>query len=309
MKKFNKYYVLFLILAAIYLILTFAIPPDASVLTRYSLTANEARALSLTVVLPVIGIWFVAFYGFVQFQKYADVISDTKDGKHLMKLSRGLMYLAISLPITSILSTALNYIAATRQDLTAKTVIVTNYVTLLFFLVAFYAIYIGAAGLYATVKKKTAPYSIGELLIGFVFVIFSTLYMYAALTSPIRRVPNAAAAKATYYLSDPLLVVTILIPYLFVWFFGIGAAYYIQQYRLRVKGTIYRQSLGYLSSGLLAVIISLIVIRFLNSWASHLGSLSLKILLFVLYLLLLLIAVGYGLIAIGAKKLKKIEEV
>ncbi|HSX43684.1 MAG TPA: hypothetical protein VLE69_00065, partial [Candidatus Saccharimonadales bacterium] len=64
-----------------------------------------------------------------------------------------------------------------------------------------------------------------------------------------------------------------------------------------------------LALGLGVVVGFLMVLRYLVALTTTLDNLALKYLLLVVYLLLIFIAIGYGLIASGAKRLKKIEEV
>lgn len=134
-------------------------------------------------------------------------------------------------------------------------------------------------------------------------------YCYVTLTNPARQFPPSSGIKAAYYLPDWLLVTTIIIPYLFVWFYGMRAAAHLAFYRKNVSGVVYKQALGYLAVGLGTVIVSSMALRFLVSLTTLLNSLSLKILLILLYALIFVIASGYIFIAVGAKKLKRIEEV
>lgn len=309
LKKPDPHYIWLAILAFFYLLLTFITPPNGASLTKYSLSPTQARLISLSVVAPILLIWLVAFYGFIRFKNYAESIKDTKDGVQLLGVARGLMYLAFTLPVTSVASSAANYISAMRHDLTPKTVIFNNYIAIILLLMAFYVIYKGAMGLFSTLKKRPSLHSPRDILALLVFISLSVFFIYSTLTSTNRQFPISPTTKATYYLPDWLLIISILIPYVMMWYFGISAAYYIQLYRKKVSGIIYKKSLGYLSGGIVTVIASFIFIRFLNSWASHLGTLSLKILLLVLYILVLNIAIGFVLIAVGANKLKKIEEV
>ncbi len=308
MRKFNSYYGLWAGLSALYLLLILIIPPNASTLLRYGLTPTKAKLISVSVALPLIGIWYAAFYGFITFKRYAYMIHKSKDGRALSILARGLMCLALSLPLISLITSIFNYLATTHPHLQPTTVIITNYMSLALFLFAFYFIYIGAREL-VTIRKMRSKYVQQEQLGTMAFVVVSAFYSYVTLVNPARQFPTEGVPRAAYYLADLPLILTIIIPYIVVWYFGMKAAYYIGLYRQKISGTLYRQALGRLAAGIALVIISSMLVRFLVSITTLVNSLTLKLLLFVLYLLLLLIFVGYMFIASGAKKLRRIEEV
>lgn len=308
MKRINGYYLWFIALAFTYSLLILMVPPDASVLVRYGLTPGIARLVSLSLAIPVMTIWFMAFYGFIQFKQYANLIKKNQDGQSLAKVANGLMVLAFGLPLGSLCSTALNYIAARNSSLIPATVIINNYIMLGFVLVGFAIIYQGTKSLTELTQNQERR-SVYDSFAVALLVIFSIAYCYITLTNPARQFPPAGVRRAAYYMSDIPLIFTIIVPYLFVWFYGIRSTFLLRSYRSNVPGKLYKQALGYLAAGLGTVIISQMLLRFLVSLTTLLNSLSLQYLLMVLYGLVLIIGTGYVLIAMGSKKLKKIEEV
>lgn len=305
--KFNKHYLVCGLLGIIYTLLTILIPPEASTLTKYSLSPTQAKLLGLTVALPYIVIWFTAFYGYIQCSKYAALLGDTKDGIALRRISTGLTYLAVGLPVSAISSVLFNYAATLNPRLQPINTIFTNYLALTLVMIGFVYINKGASILRMTIlKKNTTPIMFAAVLI---FVVFCVVYIYVTLTNPARQFPTAQSARAAYYLPDFLIVTTIIIPYLLAWYWGFRAAYKIHSYQKNVQGIIYQNSLSFLSKGVAAVVVSLIFLRFFVSLSTVFSALTLKVLLLVIYGLLIVIAIGYTLIALGAKKMRKIEEV
>ena len=81
-------------------------------------------------------------------------------------------------------------------------------------------------------------------------------------------------------------------------------------YEKNVQGIIYKKFLKYLVFGLLGVISTSIFTQALASLGSvRLLGVSLSWLLFLVYVLLGIMVIGYGFIAYGAKKLTLIEKV
>ncbi len=308
LSKFNRYYALLAVLAILYGVMILVIPPDASALLKYGITASEARLISLSFALPLVIIWTTAFYGFIRLQQYAQHVQPGHDGIFLSKVAHGLMFLALSMPLGSISSSLSNYIAARRPNLMPLAVILNNYLSLILVLIGFYFIYRGASGLVSLLKKRS-QYSSHERFIMTMFLVISGVYSYLTLTNPARQFPTASVHRPAYFMADFPLVLTIVIPYLFVWFFGIRSVYYVYLYRKRIKGVLYRDALGLLAAGLSLVIISSMILRYLVSLNTLFSSLTLKILLLVLYALVFVMFAGYLLIARGVKQLQRIEEV
>lgn len=306
-QRFGGYYIFLTVMVAAYAAYTFGIPPDQAALTRYGLTGTQARFLSLTILVPLVAIWYIAFYGFVKVKQYVSLIGDNKDGRALKILSDGLMYLAVSLPLTSLASNARLYISRHNPSLVEEMTIAYNYFTLTIVLLGIWLVAHGARKLAGTLEKKSFPLSQNVLVA--VFTAFCIFYTYITLTDPARRVAADTGGTAAYYLPDFLVFSTIVIPYICLWYLGLRAAYHIALYRRNVPGILYQKALRFLSSGIVFVVLSLMVLRLTASLTSFLNDLTLKYLLGFLYFLLIFIAIGYVLVAMGAKKLKKIEEV
>ena len=307
-KKFNRYYLLLLLMTVIYVVLVIKLPSgNQAAAARYGMTLTQARALSLSIILPYALIWLIAFYGFIKVKQYAALVGKSKDGKALRMLSDGLMVLAISLPLGSIMTTIRSYINSQNSDWTPSTTITYNYISLLLALAGVWLIAQGARRLAGTLEKK--QYSLNQTVMASAFTAFCIVYTYVTLTDPARRQPGELSGTAAYYLPDWLVLATIVVPYICLWYLGFRAAYHVQLYRKNAPGLLYKKALGYLAAGIASVAISMMVLRLIASMTSFLEGLSLRYLLIFVYFLLLMIGISYGLIARGAKRLKKIEEV
>lgn len=299
--------VFFIALIAAYLLLLFIIPPDASVLTKYDLQPPQYVLIRLAILAPMIAIWLIALYGFVTVYRYAGSIRKHKDGKAFVTIAGGLGVLAFGLPLQSLMSSLLNYASRTNPASTPMNTIINNYITLGIVFLGFYIINKGAKKL-LTSTKTNEPNSKHYRAWQFGLAVFSAIFVYLTLTNPARYIPTEGAAKAVYYLPDWLIVLTIIIPYIAVWYLGMQSAYFIRHYRNKVPGMLYKQALGFLANGLSAVILASMLLRFLTNMTAFFRSAELKMLLVVIYLLLIAISIGYILIAKGANKLRKMEE-
>lgn len=300
--KDQKFLYLFIILILLYATVTLLTPADPAVLAKYNMTQDQARLLSLTIVIPLTAIWFTGFYGFSRIKQYARSIIDTREGNAMNQIANGIMIQVLGLPATATVSALLSYVALENPDLLPMSTIMRNYVSLIPPIIAFYFIAKGAELLYNSIKHKR-PINFKPWVIA--FIIVSAVYSWIIISQPV----NTVTGDAVYYLPGWLIIFTLAIPYLYVWFQGSQAAYQINSYQKDVRGVIFKKALRYLAAGITAIIALSMAIQLLTTTSARLNRLNLTPLLAIIYLLVLFYAVGYVLIALGAKKLKKIEDV
>jgi hypothetical protein len=305
--KWSKYIVLLGIFIGLYVIATLHLPISQETLNKYEVTLPQARLLYFSIVIPYFIIWTMAFYGFIRLKEYTHPIRDTADGRGLNRIANGLMILAISLPIIRLVSVADDYVFARFPAWGPAAIIFKNYLTIVLTLAAFIFIARGGKELTGAIHKKTSmPYKMAAT-IG--FLLLAGVYAYFALSNPMRRVSADPILRAAYHLPDWLIILTIILPYLYVWYIGLQAALDIHFYKNKVKGFIYKPFLGSLAVGISWVIASSILLQFFNALRDTLAQLSLRPLLILVYVLLLFTSIGYILIARAAHNLKRIEEV
>jgi hypothetical protein len=302
-KLFSVFYVLvFGALAATYVVLTLTHTPNSAILHQYHLTETGYHWL-LASILVIFGImWSASLFGSLVFKSYSSLIRTSSDGKALQAISGGLLILSIALPINSCISSINAVVIGHHPELLPKLTIINNYVSVFLMGAAMIFIAIGAEQLYKLARNR--PRLIVQRLWVIGFIIGSSLYSYFIVIQPI----HTPLDKRVYFLPDLLLVCSIAIPYLVFWYLGLNAAYQINSYRANIRGFLYKSALRYLAVGITVVIASSITTRLIVTVSSRLSHLSLTPLLFVIYGLLIIDAAGFILIAIGASRLRKIEE-
>jgi hypothetical protein len=304
MKKKTAYGLL-AFLVIVYLLVTFAIPPDPKALATYHISVAQVRLISLSFTVPIILIWTAGFYGFVQFKQYALKIKKSPDGKALNSIANGLTIFAISSPISSLISSASQYYVRSHPDFKSVSTLITSYFSLAIYLLTFWFIAKGAKKLIEIVKQEV---EIGDQILAlFGFVVAGGIYLYTAL----RAVSADHAVKVTLFdfLSKPAALITVIIPYMVIWLIALWAVARISLYRVLIEGSIYKKALSNLSAGVALVVVTSILVQMLNTTGSSLLKLNLNQLLMLIYGLLAVIAAGFIMIALGAKKLRKIEEI
>lgn len=291
----------FLALLVTYIILAFGLPVNPQTMAKYGLSHTELRLLSLTTVLPLVFVYLAALYGFTRINDYANKIQSTKEGPHFKKLASGLMVLAFSLPVNSIIGSLTTYVRHAHPHMVSDISIVRQYVALALAFTAIYLIAKGAGGLYGTLKNKKMDSRSVYGMLG--PIVLASIYTWL-IVAQVHHLP----AGQPYYLPDWLVVLTIAVPYVYIWCVGAWGAFHLYKYQDGVKGLIYKRAIDNLAKGIAAVIVISILLQFLTTLSGLLNRLELTPLLIIVYILIAFYALGYALVARGAKKLKQIEE-
>jgi hypothetical protein len=297
--------IFFLLLAIIYSLLTVVTPPSRYTLSKYHVDSFQLFVLQLAVMLPYLVIWVIGLVGYLRLHEYTVAMGRSKDGKAFGTISVGVLWFALWPPLSSLINAAGGLVMAHHPPLTDDVIRIENYANLLILVPAFVYIYLGARRLVLTVRGLVPAVSQRTTLF---FIAFSAFYTFVTLEDAARRIPADAATPASYYLADWLIVLTIVIPRLLMWYLGVQGVQLIRQYRRKVPGVIYRKALQRLAIGIGVTVLMIILLRLLQSLMNPLSHLSLSLLFLLVYALLIGLAVGYVLIAKGSRQLQNIEE-
>lgn len=299
MKIRSKLFYIYLLSLILYTGFTLLPAPDPTAMALYDLNALDVRLIDITIILLQAIIWFAGFYGYAKLHDYAYLIKKDRDGRYISKIAKGVLFLVMWLPVSSVVSAILNYISLRHAGLLPAAKIVENYVSLVFPLLGFSYIGIGARGLSELVRRRPTYRAANILIILFIYI---GLVYYHLVATTFHR-------SQVYHMSIWPILVTIVAPYLYMWFVGMLATFEIYLYRRSVEGIVYRQSWNLLALGLAWLILMSIAVQYLTTLSAHLSGLSLYWLLVIIYSLLLVLAISFIFIALGARKLRKIEEV
>ncbi|HSW80557.1 MAG TPA: hypothetical protein VLG47_07310 [Candidatus Saccharimonadales bacterium] len=288
----------FIILAVIGSLLALGLPPDPHTLQQLNISSMEYRLAILALLIPYGVIWYTAFYAFEKLRLYAHSIKGFDDGKAFQSIMVGMGVLAFGLIVPMITALIMNNIVMHNDAFKPASVIIENYVSLLFELIAFIYINNGTYKLLTLSKNKASLAGMRN----FALIIISLSVIFTAL------VMNYHSQHEVYYLNTPVLIVTFIIPQLFAWFVAILSAYQFRLYAKFANGLLYRKLLSQLSNGIVVAITGAIAIQFVDNTFAAKFKHSLGAILVIDYILLAIIAWGLILMALGAKKLKKIED-
>jgi hypothetical protein len=276
-----------------YILLTYLPKPDEAVLSHYGLSLSGYYKLVSTFVVVIALITAVGLYGSVLVKTYANLIKSAPEGNAFRWIANGFILLSLSVPLGSVVGAIAGQLAKNHLNRQPTLTIINNYIALALAAIALLMIARGTDILYGLFRKNVKP--LPQKVWVFVFIAGSSLYSYFITIEPV----TTPLAKRAYFLPGWMLIASIAIPYLYVWYRGLSAAYNIFLYQKNTTGRLYKSSLKYLAAGIFMVIISSIATRVLITTSPNLSRLNITPILFIIYGLLIIDASGYVLLAMG----------
>lgn len=293
----------FIALIVIYIGLVLGLPADPEALDRYNLTESTLRFIGLTVAVPLLLVWASAAYAYLRFDEYTQIVANEPEGKPFKYLTLGLLVLSLALPVSSILNSIFNYIERENSNFEVFSTIFTNYLNVALSAAAFVLFAKGADGLLRITKPRAIlpRFKFTELLL----IALASGYTLLIVES----ISGSENGQSIYHLPVWLVIPTIAIPFLIIWYIGAQTVYRLNKYEQNVPGVVYKRAMTNLVRGLATIILLSITLQIIGTMRNQLIELKLVPLLGIVYFLLMFYILGYGLVAFAARQLKKIEEV
>lgn len=290
----------FVILTLICVILALGLPPNQASLHSLDISPTVYRIALVVLLVPYIIIWYSAFYAYSKLGQYAATIKKAKEGQAFYKIMLGMGLLAYGLIIPTIVGLVLSNIADHNHNWAGIAANTGIYLGLAFVLPAFVLIGNGARALTGTLKAHIRLSQVYWIMGA--FIVLGVMFSYLAVRNFHGNGPN-------YHMSIYQMLLTVVAPYVFLWFVGILSVADLALYASRTRGLLYRRFFRQFAVGIAIVVFGSITEEFLKNTLSKAASTSLSTLLFLDYILLIIIAAGLITMAIAAKKLTKIEKV
>jgi hypothetical protein len=264
--------------------------------------------LQFTIYIPTLFIWLCAAYGAFNLSQYARVVKTTKDGAGMYPLSVGVNLMVAYLLLSSPLNLVRTYMQGSVTAIPPLT-IATNLLAVVFYLAAFIFLYQGSKKLLSQFHGARSNRII--VFLGLVLVaIFMIYYVQSIFTNPTRTVSAGQDRPASYFLTDPLIVASVVIPYLAIWVLSVLTIANLHTVSQKMMGVVYKKGLMRILLGLGGIVVGTILTQgFASLGSERLIDLGLQSILILIYILLLAIALGYWMIARGSAQLRTIESV
>lgn len=292
-------------LTMFYVALIFMLPANEDTMRAFHLSPMGYRTALLTLTLPLMAAWLMAFAAYGRLCEYLSLIRRSPEETHFEKLATGMKWLAWSLPVPAVAALLLSALANEWNVFYPASIIITNYLNLALALIAFSIIGVASRGLVnrANLKFNTMV----SRMIVLSFLLGGVVYCY--LTFQRLDLSSIGSTHNPYFLPVWLMVLSVIIPYLYAWFVGLLAAYELTLFSHQTEGVLYRQALRMLAVGLAVVIASLVILQYINGVQPRVGHLIFGYHTLLGAVLHAISGVGFILMLTGASRLKKIEEI
>ncbi len=305
LKRLNNPISLFIGFVLLLCCLVVLLPANRDAMSNYDITSSHYHIVLFLVNLPLAAIWFAAFFSYARLRSYARAVANTPEGKGFNALAVGSGWLALGLVIPTIIGLTVSGIAHRHPAFRGTATILTNYLNVLFPLVAFNTIASGSHAL--TLHQRIWPSLISIRLLMVAFIMLGVGYSFFTLQHIDLHATNSTLNP--YFLPVWVVMPTIMVPYLYTWFIGLFAAQELSAVAQHVKGVFYRQSLRLLAVGVSLVVAGSIGQEYIRAITPRVGHLSLNTVLTTIYVTYAVIVAGFILMSLGAYRLKKIEDI
>lgn len=305
LKRHWKLTVLFGLFAAVYVAQAITSVPSGGTLAHYHISGTRFHELSLTVAVPYMVIWFVGLAGYVRLQSYVSFLGNGRDGPGFRSLATGVLLATLWLPTNTLLANSIHTFSDQNPSLAGALLRLLVYGNIVLLLAAFYYMMRGSDQLVDTTKTVAKGMSRRQMLW---FVGFAAVYTFLTFRNAPGQSGGFTFAVSVYGEPDWLALITIVIPRLITWYFGFSAAAGLVNYSRGVRGKIYKRATLWVATGIAGIASAIIILRTVQSLSRNLDGISLVYQLSIVYTLLLVIGLGNWLLAAGAKRLQRIEE-
>lgn len=305
---------LYVALVAVYAATTFLLPPPQNELARFHIGTAQLRIVDLIILVPYVLIWLVGFYAYTALKTYAQPLKNTPDGRHVLTLARGILWLILWLPLSSIIANWFGFMTDKYPDTSSALTAIGHYFNLLLPLIGFIIIGKAARGLAKVARLQLSNSS--QIVLNIILILLGVFYTYLIVGTDVVQ-----GFSSFPYLPHWLILLTVVAPYIYMWFTGLLATYQLYLYCKKVPGVLYRQTWRLLALGVGAILVIQVVVQYISTlvtlFADRLSiggaimladRLSIRGAVLFEYGVLVLLSIGYILVASGAKKLQKIEE-
>lgn len=303
MKRLWRYLFVVLCIWAVYLFFSLDTPQSESA-QNYDISPAGIIALKISILVPFLLCWIFAVTGWVYFRDFVKSLPKNAERRAYNNVARGLLVVIAGLIVPALVNTTYRYFSGTEAgELSTK---INNYVNIFLPLIGFSWMFVGTSQLMRNMNLKIATWS-KTITVFLPVTLFSIFYIAMIFTNPSRQYSADPSIPASFYISDPLIIVTIILPVIASWIVGLHLALNLEQYSHHVNQK-QKPGLANFYNGVLFIVGSVILTQALESvGGERFSSYGLGIILFLIVLLLVTISIGYGLIAKGAKKLSQIN--
>ncbi|MBI3633073.1 MAG: hypothetical protein HY226_02160 [Candidatus Vogelbacteria bacterium] len=283
-------YAITAILGVLYAYLTLMAPEPSKVIPGFEMTYIARKVLQTTLIVPIILTWFFAIRTVLYTQFYYYHVSKEPQRTFFRLLGFGIGALIGGFIVATLVGQIRNY--NIDNDLVKGAVtIAVNYVYVLSGLVGFGLIYRATRN--EASKKMDSPNQ--NMAVGICLaLIIGVIWALLIFTNTSRQVSDIPGSTASFYISDFLIITTVIIPTVVGWFLAVMSALNLSEKGPAVVDQKIRRQFSRLTIGLWFLLFSLIVLNgILAIGTDRLVRVGLLVVLIIIYFFILLVLLAY----------------
>jgi len=301
MRSIHPYYVALVVTVAVHAYLSVVHAPTVS--GTLGLGEETVALLRFSFLLLYWLAWYFGLRAVIAIHAYSRRYRDNpRKEKGFTYVGYGLLLLVANLALTSIISAA-GDLAGENKEVLKWLTIVTNYLYVFVPIVGIWFIYAGARLL--TVRELAGIGRRDNAIVATLFALVVTaLYAGVIFTNTDRRVAVDADTQATFFLSDPLILLTIIVPSFVLWVLSVLGAFSLDRFTFETLTENERRAKKKMVNGIWIVIFSSIAYQGIAALGvNRLLDLGLGYLIVILYGLVMLIVYAHFTVMRGARAL------
>lgn len=278
--------------------------------SKIKLSATQLHMIDLAVSLPGLLIWSTILFAGLGIRRYVRSLETSKEGPGFQSIAYGIFALLVGLVVSSYLGglqQLLSQHAADPQKVKTTFVIITNYVSVVSYLVTYSLLLHGSQSLLKSLGVRLHLSKRAITTIAAAFVGLTIAYLWLIHANPARQVSVSSGFNPTFGLPYWLIVTTVALPTVVAWLIGLLALIGMHQYRAKTTGIVYKILFQKLMIGMTLFIGLTMLLQLLVQVSSWYTNSSLSALLALIAVIYLILTYAFVLIAQGAKKLNTIE--
>lgn len=301
------YFIAISLVWIIYAALTLIAPP-AQATNRYGISLSQLNLIRVTLLVPYLLIWLASLFSILQYKKYTRIISTAPEKSGFVEITHGISMLFAQVIISPFVGLIANHYPDSFEVQKIITIL-RNDLTIIFYLAAFYFFWSGTKKLFTTLLNKHSE-ELSKYILAFAsMAILGSALVWFISHNEFRTNSLDPLIRPTYFVSDISIFITIVIPYLIMWFLGFITLLNLRSLSKNVEGTIYRKSFDAVAKGLAIIVGLTIALQFITQATTYLKNLQLGFVLLLVYVIFLAMSAGYIYFAKGATELTRIEKI
>ena len=237
-----------LLIWIIYVCLTI-LAPASDTIHRYALNIVQLNLLRATIFVPYLFVWLAALFAILNFKRYIVLVGDSPEKDGFKKFTNGLWFLLTVVVLPAFISLVASYFP--RSSAAARvSALSANYSTIILYLAGFWCLLEASGSLNRAIGNIVRLKKTTQTIAVIFSVVLAAIFAWFIFHNPFRRISTDPFIHPTYYISDILIVLTIILPYFFVWLFGILTLLNIRLLIKNVQGIVYRTAFLSVAYGL-----------------------------------------------------------